>query len=279
MRVNPLFLLLLCIYCALGLARQVLCIFGAVLVHELAHTVVARLMGTNITEVELLPFGGQAKTEDFLAIHPEREIYIALAGPLTSLALAGGVFLVKANLGEWDLLFFMRINLVLGLFNLIPALPLDGGRVLRAVLANRVGFRRATRAAALLGEVVALALVAYGGYVAYHFREGANFIFVGILLFWAARKEARFLAYAFMRYLVHKKGELSKKGVLPVYQVVSTPQTLITDILNSTSPSSYMMVMVVDERERLCGIVTEAQLIEALFEGGPLVTLEDIRPD
>ena len=114
-RINPLLLLLLVVYTALGLGYEILCILAAVIIHELAHTLAAGILGVKISEVELLPFGGQAKTEDFLGLVPEREVYIALAGPLTSLALAGGVLVAGKHGGEGYLPFFMQINLVLAL--------------------------------------------------------------------------------------------------------------------------------------------------------------------
>ena len=275
-RINPLLLLLLVVYTALGLGYEILCILAAVIIHELAHTLAAGILGVKISEVELLPFGGQAKTEDFLGLVPEREVYIALAGPLTSLALAGGVLVAGKHGGEGYLPFFMQINLVLALFNLLPALPLDGGRVLRALLARRFGYRKATRGAAFLGQIIAVALMGYGAYEAYFLREGVNALVIGAFLFWSARKEAGFLAYAFMRYLVHKKGELSRKGSLPVYQVISTSRTLVKDLLNSTSPSSYMVILLVDDQDRIQEVITETQLIEALLDKGPLTTLGEV---
>ena len=167
------------VYTALGLGYEILCILAAVIIHELAHTLVAGILGIKISEVELLPFGGQARTEDFLGLVPEREVYIALAGPLTSLALAGGVLVAGKHGGEGYLPFFMQINLVLALFNLLPALPLDGGRVLRALLSRRFGYRKATRGAAFLGQIIAVALMGYGAYEAYFLREGVNALVIG----------------------------------------------------------------------------------------------------
>ena len=84
-RVNPLFLLLAILYSCLGLGREIIIILAAVFLHEIAHTLVALMLGIKVAEIEILPFGGQAQIEDFTALDPSKEIYLALAGPAVSL--------------------------------------------------------------------------------------------------------------------------------------------------------------------------------------------------
>jgi len=83
------------------------------------------------------------------------------------------------------------------------------------------------------------------------------------------------MEYAFMRFLVNKKNELSKKGFLSCRQVVSRPETRIKSILNSTRPTCYTLVVVIDDNHQIIAMHGEAQLIECLFEKGPQATLED----
>jgi stage IV sporulation protein FB len=274
-RVN-LFLLLLCVvYAALGFAVEVLLIFVAVLVHEIAHAVIAVILGINVAEVELLPFGGQAKIEDFTGLEPDREIYVAMAGPAASLSLAGIFYFLQDGITSPYLPLFININLILGLFNLCPALPMDGGRILRAILSGIIGYKKATARAAVLGKIIAVGLIIFGLYQIYFLHSGANYVLVGVLLFWAARREGQLLAYAFMRYLVNKKSELSKHGVLPSQQLISREDTLVKIILESTRPSYYLVVVAVDEADHLVGMRSEAELIECFFEKGPGARLRD----
>lgn len=136
-------------------------VFGSVLLHELGHAVIARMLGVDIAGIELGFFGGAAKM-DGIPRRPNHEIAIAVAGPIVSLVLAGlglglgGVF-HSGLLGAigW-------INLVLAGFNLIPALPMDGGRVLRAILAKRTSFVRATDQAVSVARVVAVIFAVIG---------------------------------------------------------------------------------------------------------------------
>ena len=274
-RINLFFLLLCGLYIAMGLSAEVLFILVAVLVHEISHAVMALALGVKVTEIELLPFGGQAKIEDFTGLEPDHEIYIALAGPIASMSLAGIFYFLQGDISSAYLPLFININLFLGVFNLCPALPMDGGRILRAFLSGAIGYKKATQRAAALGKLIALIFILIGLYQVYFQHSGANYILVGLLLFWAARREGKLLVYAFMRYLVNKKGELSKYGVLPAQQIISREDTPIKKILESTRPSYYLVVLAVDEADHVVGMRSEAELIECFFEKGPGSRLRD----
>lgn len=274
-RIHPLTLLFVPGYIYLGLGLEILMIFTAVLLHELAHGVLALLNGIHVDEVELFPFGGQARLDDFTGLVPEREIYVALAGPLFSLTLAGIFYFLPANsLTHLDMLY--KVNLYLGLFNLLPGLPLDGGRVLRAILSKNQGFKKATTRTAMLGKLLALFIGLWGGYLFYSSQNGMNALVVAVLLYWAARREASLLNYAFMRYLIHKQGELRTRGILPGKQVICSGETLLKDVLDWTRPSFYLLVVMVNEEQQVVAMYTEAELIECFFNKGPRSRLSDV---
>jgi len=167
-------------------------VFASVLVHEYAHCIVARRRGAVVEDILLLPIGGvsqlHAMPED-----ADDEFVIAIVGPLTSLGLAAVAFaagiLVGAHLwpptlfaGSW----FARLawlNVVLGGFNLLPALPMDGGRVLRAMLERRHDRLTATRQAARIARVLALLLIVAG--ITYDFW----FVLIGIFVYMGAVAE------------------------------------------------------------------------------------------
>jgi Zn-dependent protease len=148
-----------------GLGALVL-LFASVVAHELAHALAARRYGIATSEILLLPVGGVAKIAGEPA-NGSQEVVIALAGPAMSLALAalaglGLLVTAPVPLLSMTLLALAKANLMLGLFNLLPAFPMDGGRVLRGLLRRRQGMLRATRTAAKVARWIAIPMAILG---------------------------------------------------------------------------------------------------------------------
>lgn len=173
----------------LGLA---IALFLGVLVHELAHAFYALAKGGQVRGITLLMIGGVSE----LTEPPKRlkdEAIMALVGPATSIAL-GILFFVLLRVVDgvasfnlrFALFYLAQINVVLGIFNLLPAFPMDGGRIVRALLASRMGMARGTRVAATLGKVFA-ALFAIVGLFTFNFV----LLFISYFIFLGAESEAR----------------------------------------------------------------------------------------
>jgi Zn-dependent protease/predicted transcriptional regulator len=151
---------------------SVIVFFASVVLHELSHSVVARKLGIPVEGITLFLFGGVTTTR-MDARQPRDEFLVAVVGPLTSLALAGAAWLVVRTLDGFlpaPILFGVGylgwLNLLLGVFNLLPGFPLDGGRVLRSILWRATGsLARATRRAAAAGRAIAAVLIAFGIFV------------------------------------------------------------------------------------------------------------------
>ena len=183
-------------YWTVGVVAAVL-LFVTVLIHELAHAIVARRKGIEVPSITLFIFGGVSN----LGRQPKtagEEAAIAIAGPLASFAIAGvalGVALIggASEKVEGMFTYLATVNLILGVFNLLPGFPLDGGRVLRAIAWKRSGsFRRATRTAAEVGKVFAYALMLLGvGFLVSGFViNGIWFMVIGWFLLGASQSEA-----------------------------------------------------------------------------------------
>lgn len=130
-------------------------LFVSVLLHELAHALYARRRGARVHDITLLLIGGVSRI-DGEAARPRHEALMALLGPVTSLGLALALYALHGAAARWPTVSFglfclAHLNLLLGMFNLIPAFPMDGGRILRAALAGRMGRVGATQLAARVG--------------------------------------------------------------------------------------------------------------------------------
>lgn len=184
---------------ALGSVVFMITLFLCVLLHEFGHILTARAYGVPTPYVTLLPIGGVAQLAR-IPEEPGQEFLIAIAGPLVNVAItlllvvAGGATLspgAAAGLGHMHYALIDRlaaVNLFLALFNMIPAFPMDGGRVLRALLASRMGYLRATKIAAAIGQTVAFALGLVG------LMYNPLLIFIAIFVYLAASSEAHMVA-------------------------------------------------------------------------------------
>jgi Zn-dependent protease len=158
-------------------------VFASVALHELGHSIVARRKGSYIHEIVLFPLGGVAKISN-IPKKPSDEIQVALAGPAVSLLLA---------ILFWNIPLLGPINLSLFLFNLIPAFPMDGGRVFRALLTPKHGRVEATRIAAKMAGKIFIILVLIGIFVLQSFWNTVMMIAIGLYLFKAGQMEYRMI--------------------------------------------------------------------------------------
>jgi Zn-dependent protease len=178
---------------AIASVAFVLILFGCVILHELGHALAARWYGIPTRDITLLPIGGVARLER-MPRKPSQELVVALAGPAVNVVIAAALFATLAPVGAWGLALpggsgtflqqLMFVNVALVVFNLLPAFPLDGGRVLRALLAMFLNYSRATRVAATVGQVCAVGLGFLGLF-------NPMLLFIGLFIFFGAAAEAQ----------------------------------------------------------------------------------------
>ena len=175
----------------------VLSIFGCVVLHELGHALAARRYGVPTADITLLPIGGVARLQR-IPEHPLEELVVAVAGPLVNVAIVALLLAIgvrfPGTLAEGDdhflvanefLTKLLSVNAFLVLFNLLPAFPMDGGRVLRALLALKLDYARATRIAASVGQVMAIGFVFLG------LRGSPMLLLIALFVWIGAEGEAR----------------------------------------------------------------------------------------
>jgi Zn-dependent protease len=244
---------------ALGIATT-LGLFISVFGHELSHALMARMEGIEIEEIVLHPFGGLAR----LSSQPESpgaEFRIAVAGPAASfifglIAFAGMMLtaLLTFNFGTAFFFFLGAGNLLLAVFNLFPGYPLDGGRVLRAIIWKRSGnIRDATRIAGFCGQLMSLVLIAFGVYMAlaptFHaYFMGLWSVLVGVFLLGAATSVVRSVRAP------------TAVGEVMSPPVVVEPDLLISRFVDEILPLHRYSSFPVGQDKRLLGILTLADL-------------------
>ena len=255
---------------AVSAVAGILLIFGCVLLHELGHALTARRYGIATRDIILLPIGGVARLTR-MPDKPSEELLVAIAGPAVNVVIVAVLWLfgvrfvnvtAERDVGMLQLLMF--VNTMMILFNMIPAFPMDGGRVLRALLAFRLPYRQATRIASGVGQAFAL-LFGVVGLFSHHFM----LVFIALFVFLAAAEE---------RALVETRTSL---GGLPVRAAMLTdvrsldvrdPLQRAIDYLMAGSQQDFPVL----DDGALVGMLTRSDLVHGLQEHGANAAVGDV---
>ena len=245
----------------------ILLLFACVVLHEFGHALAARAYGIHTPDITLLPIGGVARLER-MPEKPSQELVVAMAGPAVNVVIAFGLYIVLGkffDLGDLAsvedqrgnlLTKLLAINVMLVVFNLIPAFPMDGGRILRALLATRIKHARATRIAAGIGQALAVLLGILG------LLGNPLLLFIAVFVFFGAQQEA---AYATL-----KEGMEETR----VAQVMESPPPLLNPSMTVLEAASVAMGQpasaypLVDAQLKLLGMVPATDLAAAMAQEG-----------
>jgi Zn-dependent protease/CBS domain-containing protein len=257
----------------------ILLLFVSVVLHEFGHVLAAKRYGINTPEITLLPIGGVASLER-MPEKPSQEIAVALAGPLVTLLI---VVLLTLVLGaRFDLTQMAQLeqaqstmtgrvaaaNGALLLFNLIPAFPMDGGRVLRALLAIPMGYTRATRTAATIGQALAILFGFMGLF------GNPLLVLIAVFIFLAASGEA-----GHVQAREYTRGYLARHSMITAFQTL-TPLATADDAAALLLRTTQQEFPIVDGAGALRGVLTRDALIAALQRtGGQTPVIEIMEQD
>ncbi|EWY36123.1 protease [Skermanella stibiiresistens SB22] len=263
-------------------------LFACVLLHEFGHVFAARRYGVRTPDITLLPIGGVARLER-IPEKPSQELVIALAGPAVNVVIAallyaalaaggfnpgltpgsplgGGSEIQNPAVGMLERLAWVNVFLVV--FNLIPAFPMDGGRVLRALLAQRMGYGRGTAVAATIGQGVAFALGLLGLF------GNPMLLFIALFVYLAASSEAHAVQIREV-----SRGVMANDAMITRFESLS-PGSVVEDAVQCLIHTTQHEFPVVDGSGRLRGVLTRDDMIRALRDRGPdTPVLEVMRSD
>lgn len=244
----------------------ILAVFLCVLLHEFGHALMAKRFHFKTKYITLLPIGGLAQMEK-LPDDPKQELWVAIAGPMVNIVIAGILLVFLPSIDNFDpetftaigpdnfFVFLFSVNLILALFNLLPAFPMDGGRVLRALLSFKLPREQATRVAAGIGQFMAILFVFAGLFY------NPFLVLIGIFIFLGAQAENNMVqSQSQLRGYVVSDVLMKDFPVLAPEDRLNKPAKLLLD-----SQATDFVVM---ENKQVVGILSRSQLIKGLSEQG-----------
>ncbi|WP_405116337.1 M50 family metallopeptidase [Paenibacillus sp. FSL K6-1217] len=267
---HPLFVLILIVSVFTGQFLELLTLFLIVFIHELGHACAALLAGVTVRSVQLLPFGGVAVIEDHGRLTAVREIGIALAGPLQNgIMILMALALKQVEYGNVAYLdYFIGANAMIALFNLLPVLPLDGGKILQAALSLLLPYYytllwtgRVSIAASLLVIVFALLPLGNGGGLR------LNLLMIGAFLLYSNWEDQRNLPYRFVAFLmnrerIYERYLLAESIARPIVAPLAKP---LDEILRLFKRNHYHYIYVMNGDRDIVTVVPEQRLIASYF--------------
>ena len=267
---HPLFVIVMLLSVLTGQFLELLTLFTIVLIHELGHVCAALLSGVTVKSVQLLPFGGVAVIEDHGKLTAYREIGIALAGPLQNGLMILSAYVLQSAGYENNafLSYFMGANMIIALFNLLPILPLDGGKVFQAAVSLLVPYYSALLWCGRISVVASVLVVIYallplgttGG-------VRLNVLMIGVFLIYSNITDHRNLPYRFVAFLMNRGAvyeRYMRTGTFarPIVALSAKP---LDDILRLFKRNQYHFIYVLNNEGNVMAVVPEQRLVSSYF--------------
>jgi stage IV sporulation protein FB len=278
------FLLSVAVLALSGFGLQLSVFAGSLIFHELGHILSASLMGVEITRVDVWPFGASARLERSWQLEPSADSVVAFAGPFNSGILASVASAVQramaqsgASSAAYPLLdLLIKVNLGLFLMNMIPCLPLDGGRIARSRLALKVGYVEASRKMARWGLAAgaAMAIIGLAGLAAGY--DWHALAVVGPLVVWGAIEERESAGRQNVMDILTRTERLRQRRAITVEEIMVPYDATVAEVVSKLLPSRYNMILVAGRNMKVLGRVTETRLLEAFYNGDTHLRMRDL---
>ncbi|OPZ62782.1 MAG: Stage IV sporulation protein FB [Firmicutes bacterium ADurb.Bin506] len=255
-----------------GMVAEWAMVMACVVAHELAHAAAASGFGMRVEEIRISALGASVRVESGSELRPEVEAVVAMAGPMASLVMATVGVILWGEGAE----LFTGANIGLAMFNLLPAFPLDGGRILRAIAASHMGWRGATRMAVAVSRCVAAAIIIAGGVGLVLGKLNLLPAALGVFVWIEAAREGRWAALAPARQGLRARAALAHGDTLPVRSLAVGARACAAKVLSSLGTSGVTMVSVLSPDGVELGRLSQIQLIDGVAELGSEATVAQV---
>lgn len=253
---------------------QLLIGFAIIFIHELIHLMTARILGYSGFSIDIIPIGTSLILKDLDEASPKEDIIISLSGPMGNFIIAAIFYVLNELLGYQWMYHFVNYNIVIGIFNLIPAFPLDGGRILRALLNLKFIYKKANKIALNISICIGYIFGVFFLVTLFMNSINVDLLFFCIFILGVSYREKRRIAYIIMGYIVKKKEKLIRRGYLENRSVSVYYKLNLLQLIELVDKNKYNEFIVLDDNMNVIGILYEEDIIAALKDLGNISVKE-----
>ncbi|MCM8710375.1 M50 family metallopeptidase [Clostridium sp. SYSU_GA19001] len=258
----------------LGFKGQIIMAFLIVLFHESVHYFTALILGFSGFDLEILPIGARLSLKELDEASPKEDIIISLSAPIFNIVLALLFYNLYKNYSlECTYTLYMG-NLAVGLFNLLPAFPLDGGRVIRSILCFRTIYKKANELTIKFSMILGIAMLFLYMLMAFFYVRNISLAIIALFILYSSKKEKERIVYIIMGDIIKKRLKFLKSGYIENKNLSIHFKCDLITALSIVDKNRYNVFTVLDDDMKVMDIIYEEELIEGLKNYGNL-TIEE----
>lgn len=271
---HPAFLVVCAISFAFDFYEQFFIMWGIMLFHEGGHFIAAKYLGMKIKIFKIMPFGAELRFENQHKVKGMREIALSISGPLVNLlfCISSIAFLPQTESSQ----FFICANASVFIFNMLPVLPLDGGRIMKALFYLRSGEISSVKYVLVISKIFDVILIILGFGILYYTEFNFSILLIGVFVMFYIFDENKNYALLEKKAALDYKSKLVGKNSLKTRSISAKDGGSAASLLNNFTYKDFCVVNVLDKHYTITGILTEAEIIDYLMNIDSGATVFDI---
>lgn len=255
----------------LGVINHFLLTLAFIFLHESSHILAAIICGIKVYSVRILPVGMNAEIDDTLCGRAVK-VFIYSAGPAVNIIMAAVIFIFFR-----DSKISININLALAVFNLLPILPLDGGKLAMELLSGYYGLFGAGRRMKIFTLILSVVIIIMGSIALSRSLLNISLVFIGIYILFYIKEGKKETAFMNIRNFIYKRSDISKKGIYPVRHIAVLKHVKISEMLKAMDhKDKFHIINVLDEELRIIKSMTEQEFLNAVMQCSPDTTFDKL---
>lgn len=248
-----------------------------IVTHEAGHVIASVLCSARVYSIRILPVGMNASLEMAVCNRMQR-IFIYVSGPAVSLLLAALCQLLTIFFCEQrEFVSGAYINLWLAIFNLLPIIPLDGGKIAIEILANKLGLKRAGKLLRVFSIILSILIILLGICIFINSHFNISLFIIGIYILICLKGNKEETAFMNIKSFLFRRSRIIKKGIYPVREIVVLKGVKISDVIKTFDyMDSFHIINVLDENFRIVMVLTEQQVLDAVIKYSTDTTFDNL---